>query len=104
MRTTLAFAAAQDFEINQVDIKTAFLYGELEEDVWTEQPPDYKNGTPGMACHLRKSLYGLKQAPRVWHAKLSEELDKMGPINCRLTLARLPKTPRFSMAAADLLP
>jgi hypothetical protein len=77
VRTTLALAAVHDQEIHQLDIKTAFLYGELEEDVWVEQPPGYESSSPGLACHLRKALYGLKQAPRVWDAKLSTELSKM---------------------------
>lgn len=77
VRAMLALAAAEDMEIHQLDIKTAFLYGELEEDVWIEQPTGYESGDSSMACHLRKSLYGLKQAPRVWHGKLSAELEKM---------------------------
>jgi len=76
LRTVLSIAAAEDMEIHQLDIKTAFLNGDLEEDVWCEQPEGYESGE-GLACHLRKSLYGLKQAPRAWHLRLKAELEAM---------------------------
>ena len=68
----------QDLEVQQVDIKTAFLNGVLEEEVFVPQPPGFHNGNSGQVCKLLKSLYGLKQAPRAWHAKLSEKLKELG--------------------------
>jgi transposase InsO family protein len=77
LRALLSTVAAKDLELQQLDIKTAFLNGQLEEQVYTEQPPGYQSGPPGTACHLQRALYGLKQAPRVWHKRLSEQLDSM---------------------------
>ena len=57
VRAILALAAAEDLEIHQLDIKTAFLHGELEEDVWVEQPPGYVLGDSTMACHLPRWLH-----------------------------------------------
>ena len=77
LRALLSTAATDDLEIHQLDIKTAFLNGELEETVYCEQPPGYEQGS-GLACRLHKALYGLKQAPRAWHARLRTELNAMG--------------------------
>ena len=82
-RTLLATAAAKNMEIHQVDIKTAFLNGELEEEVYVTQPPGFDNGNPNIVCRLRKALYGLKQAPRAWHKTLNEKLLSMGYEVCK---------------------
>jgi hypothetical protein len=78
VRTLLAKAAAEDLELQQIDIKTAFLHGELEEEIFMEQPVGYEEGKPGMVCRLNKSLYGLKQAPRAWYTRLTKELKTFG--------------------------
>ncbi|GAQ87846.1 hypothetical protein KFL_003820010 [Klebsormidium nitens] len=78
LRTLLAVAAVEDLEVDQLDIKTAFLNGELDEEIWMEQPELFQTGGPKLACRLKKSLYGLKQAPRVWYLKLAKEMEGLG--------------------------
>jgi len=78
VRTLMAKAAAEDLELHQIDIKTAFLHGELEETIYMQQPPGYEEGGYTTACKLNKSLYGLKQAPRAWYTRLQKELEIIG--------------------------
>ena len=78
MRALLSLVAADDLELEQLDIKTAFLNGDLEETLYMQQPPGYQEGGHGMACRLVKALYGLRQAPRAWHTRLKAELEAMG--------------------------
>ena len=77
-RTLLSMAAAHNLEVHQADIKTAFLHGDLEEEVYTMQPPGFGNGNPNIVWRLKKSVYGLKQAPRCWWDKLTEVLAELG--------------------------
>jgi Reverse transcriptase (RNA-dependent DNA polymerase) len=77
VRVLLALAAAHGWEVQQLDVKTAFLQGDLQEEVYVQQPAGYVDGTTRV-CLLRKAFYGLKQAPRAWHEKLHAELSKLG--------------------------
>ncbi|GMG17823.1 unnamed protein product [Phytophthora fragariaefolia] len=68
LRLLLASAAAMDWEVEQMGVKTAFLNGYLDEEIYMEQPVGYvQRGKEDHVCVLRKSLYGLKQASRVWY-------------------------------------
>jgi hypothetical protein len=81
LRVLLALAAVHDYEIKQMDVKTAFLHGELEEDVYIYAPEGA--GYPdGAILKLDKSLYGLKQAPRVFNDALNDHLERIGFKRC----------------------
>lgn len=75
VRLILAVAAAEKLILRQFDIKTAFLYGELEEEIYMEQPDGFKDSS-GKVCLLNKSLYGLKQASRCWNLKFTQFLKR----------------------------
>jgi hypothetical protein len=71
IRILLAFSVAKGFRLYQMDVKSAFLIGFLEEEVYVRQPPRFESAEfPHRVYKLRKSLYGLKQAPRAWYARL----------------------------------
>jgi hypothetical protein len=77
LRLLLAIAAAEDLEIQQMDFIAAFLAGELEEEIYMEQPEGFSDGTDRV-CLLNKSLYGLKQAARVWNQRIRKFLKDIG--------------------------
>ena len=78
LRTFLDVSAAKDWFLHHMDVKNAFLHGNLEEEVYMRQPPSFEDKKhPEYVCKLKKALYGLKQAPRSWHRKLSESLIKI---------------------------
>jgi len=76
IRTLLAVAASEGMKIKQFDVKTTFLYGELEE-VYLEQPEGFDDGS-GRVCRLKRILYGLKQAPRCWNKRFIGFMEKAG--------------------------
>ena len=77
IRTVLGLAASLNLEIEQMDVKTAFLHGDLEEEIYMEQPEGFKvDGKENFICILKKSLYGLKQAPRKWYKKFESVMGE----------------------------
>ncbi|WVZ75854.1 LOW QUALITY PROTEIN: hypothetical protein U9M48_023878 [Paspalum notatum var. saurae] len=71
IRILLAFAASKGFKLQQMDVKSAFLNGFIEEEVYVRQPPGFESARfLDRVYKLRKALYGLKQAPRAWYARL----------------------------------
>ena len=79
IRVVLGLAASLDLEIEQLDVKTAFLHGDLEEEIYMEQPEGFEaRGKEDLVCSLRKSLYGLKQAPRQWYKKFDAFMEANG--------------------------
>ena len=75
----LALAAQEGWRVHHMDVKSAFLNGDLKEEVYVKQPPGYTvAGEEGKVYRLHKALYGLRQAPRAWNAKLDGTLKAMG--------------------------
>ncbi|GAU31045.1 hypothetical protein TSUD_214810 [Trifolium subterraneum] len=70
IRTVLALLASKGWNVYQLDVKSAFLHGELIENVYIEQPLGYQKEGKNKVYKLRKALYGLKQAPRAWYSKI----------------------------------
>ncbi|GJW39705.1 putative RNA-directed DNA polymerase [Tanacetum coccineum] len=79
IRMILAIAALRNLEVHQMDVKTAFLNGDLEEEIYMNQPEGFiAPGQEGKVCRLVKSLYGLKQAPKQWHQKFDHTMLESG--------------------------
>ncbi|RVW64469.1 Retrovirus-related Pol polyprotein from transposon RE2 [Vitis vinifera] len=79
IRFVLSMAAQKSWSIHQLDVKSAFLHGELEEEVYIDQPPGYvKQGYENQVYKLKKALYGLKQAPRAWYSCIDAYFTEEG--------------------------
>ncbi|GKD59505.1 retrovirus-related pol polyprotein from transposon RE1 [Tanacetum coccineum] len=84
VRIVLSLAVLNHWRLHQLDVKNAFLHGQLNETVYMEQPPGFVDPEfPNHVCKLSKALYGLKQAPRAWFQRLSSFLITHGFICSR---------------------
>ena len=92
IRILLAYACAHNIKLYQMDVKSAFLNGYINELMYVEQPPsfvDEKN--PNHVYKLRKALYGLKQAPRAWYERLRDSYSLRDSLWARLTPLSSPR-------------
>jgi hypothetical protein len=79
IRTIIALASAMGWRLHQMDVKTTFLNGEIEEEVYVEQPDGFiVQGKESHVCRLKKALYGLKQGPRARYGRIDGFLMKLG--------------------------
>lgn len=77
IRTLLSVASQRQMTLTQFDVKTAFLYGNIDEEIYMTQPIGFDDGT-SRVCKLQRSLYGLKQSPRCWNQRLTNFLIEQG--------------------------
>lgn len=82
VRVILAIAAKLKLTLKQFDVKTAFLYGDLQEDIYVKQPSGFDDGS-GRVFKLKKSLYGLKQSSKCWNDKFTKFIEKFGFTACK---------------------
>jgi len=79
IRTIIVITIAKGWLLHQMDVKNVFLHGDLQEEVYMEQPPGYVDQThPNLVYRLKKVLYSLKQAPRTWSDKIGQYLITSG--------------------------
>ena len=83
IRAVLGLVAKENLHLQQMDVKTAFLHGDLEEEIYMQQPQGFEvKGKEKLVCKLQKSLYGLKQAPRQWYKKFDSFMKNSGFLRC----------------------
>ncbi|KAL0550167.1 hypothetical protein IC582_014670 [Cucumis melo] len=79
LRIIVALVAHYDLELHQMDVKTAFLNGNLDEEVFMDQPEGFMvEGKEHMVCRLKRSIYGLKQASKRWYLKFNDTITSFG--------------------------
>ena len=82
IRLVLAISTSKHWEVHHMDVKSAFLHGDLHEEIYMKQPEGYITD-PSLVCKLKKSLYGLKEAPREWYSKMDAFLLSQNFQRCR---------------------
>lgn len=76
IRVVLSLVVSKGWKLWQLDVKKAFLYGEIDQEIYIEQPPGFMvKDFPHYVCHLKKALFGLKQASRAWFDKIAQYLN-----------------------------
>ena len=98
IRILLSFAASKGFKLFEMDVKSVFLNGYIEEEVYVRQPPGFESSKfPNHVFKLQKALYGLKQAPRAWYERLKSFLlskgFKMGSVDKTFFSSSIIMTP-----------
>ncbi|PKI39326.1 hypothetical protein CRG98_040283 [Punica granatum] len=78
IRIMLVIAAHYDYEVWQMDVKTTFLNGYIEEDIFMDQPRDFESKDKSKVCKLKRSIYGLRQASRSWNRRFDEAIKSFG--------------------------
>ena len=83
IRILLVLSNIHDLEVHQMDVKTAFLNGQLDHEIYMDQPVGFEDPTkPDFICKLNKSIYGLKQSARCWNLTITQYLTSDGYIQC----------------------
>jgi hypothetical protein len=83
IRTILSLVVVEYLHLEKLYVKTNFLHGDLEEEIYMQQPHGYEvKGKENLVCRLKKSLYGLKKAPRQWYLNFDRFLTEQGYSRC----------------------
>jgi len=84
VHTVLSLALSRSWPIHQLDVKNAFLHGNLSETVYCSQPTSFEDSAhPDYVCRLNRSLYGLKQAPRAWYSRFASYIIQLGFVEAK---------------------
>jgi len=84
VRTVLSLALSRSWPIHQLDVKNAFLHGNLSETVYCSQPTGFEDRAhPDYVCWLNRSLYGLKQATRAWYSRFASYIIQLGFVEAK---------------------
>ena len=107
IRMLLSVVTDDDLELEQLDVKTAFLHGDLSEEIYMQQPEGFEEpGKEKLVCKLKKSLYGLKQSPRQWYKRfdtfmMNKDFTRCDVDSCVYSKRLADHTPIFLLLYVD---